>query len=140
MSRPLPVALACLLAASVPFAAGDGKQDAEPAWKTLIPPTEFAPVVAEAVRAVEKDLAVADKDPQARVRARGTALMVAAYAQGSIKGDGADARQRAALRDAALKLAGTINEKRLADAADQFVHGLMVEVVPVEKGDDGARI
>jgi len=121
MSSPMRGAVICILAASLALAARS--DEAEPALPGILPGAAFERVVGEAAKAIEQDLTIAEKDPQARRRAHGTAFLVAAYAQASIrqgnmKGDGEEGRVRAALRDAALKLAEAIGENKYAEAVD----------------------
>jgi hypothetical protein len=84
--------------------------------KHILPDADYPKMVKYAVKGLQD--ALKGTPDEARVnKARTAAVMIAAYAQQNL--DGADGQQRATVRDAALKLVDTIQNKKYAEAIKQ---------------------
>ena len=80
----------------------------------ILPDDDYPKMVKYAVKSIQDALKGSPDDVKA-TKARTAAIMLAAYAQQNL--GGADGQQRATARDAALKIADTIDKKKYADAS-----------------------
>ncbi len=106
-----------LVAFAAPFltlAAGEAGM-----WKPVLPPAEFKPLVEQAAKAIQEELAAPAPTTTAAKKARGLALLIAGYAQGETVRGGADAGRAAAVRDAAVAMADTLKQKQYDKAKKQ---------------------
>lgn len=110
------LALILLLGA---HAGANGKADDAAIWKPVLPEADFKPLVEQAVKGIQEELSAGSPSAKAANKARGLAVLIAVYAQSSMNRPGANAGSLAAVRDAAVKLADTIQQKKFADAAKQ---------------------
>jgi hypothetical protein len=143
MNRACWAGLAALILGFLTFAERTGAADADGAG---IPASaaEYKKLVAQGADVVKKG--VEAKDKKGLTKARGAALMIAAYSQYSDKGG--PAGDRATVRDAAIKLAEAIKANKLDDArkqadgiadlkADPKAKPDPVEIMKLAKGQPG---
>src|SRR5262249_22306270 len=105
-----------LLAAGILMVSLAGSGSAADPKGQLLPDDDYPKMVKYAVKSIQDALKGTPDDVKA-TKARTAAIMLAAYAQQNL--GGADGQQRATVRDAALKLADTIEKKKYADASKQ---------------------
>jgi hypothetical protein len=101
------------LALAVCLFSGAVYQGAEGGKATYLPDSEYPKMVKRNVKGIQDALKTSE-DAMIE-KARTAAVMIAAFAQQNL--DGADAQQRATVRDAALKVADLIKAKKYADAS-----------------------
>jgi hypothetical protein len=94
-----------------------------------IPDADYAKLVESETKMLDE--ALKDKDKKAPTRARIIAIVLAAAAQDNLAGK--DAQQRATVRDAALKIADLIKDKKMDEAAK------IVADLPTMKPDAKAK-
>ncbi|MBL8799678.1 MAG: hypothetical protein JNM56_37695 [Planctomycetia bacterium] len=99
----------------------------------VLPDADYPKMLQYGVKSVKDALKGASPKEEFVAKARTTAIMIAAYAQQNL--EGADAQQRATVRDAALKLAKTIDGKKYAEAIKEADALLTVKEDPKAKKD-----
>jgi hypothetical protein len=138
--RCLTIALVVLIV-SICLLSGPGSAVGadDKALATALPEAQYKALVQRALDSAQKGLqgiqdpATKEKQKKSLLKqARGAAVMIAAYAQQSQTS--ANAAERAALRDAALRLAATLKEGKYADAQKQL-EGLKSPPKPDPKAD-----
>ena len=110
----VPLALAACLLAGTGGTAGDAR-----VWKPLLPEADLRALVEQAAKGIQEELAAAAPTTTAAKKARGLAVMIAVYAQSDMTRPGAAAVHLAGVRDAAIRLADTIRQKKFAEAVKQ---------------------
>jgi hypothetical protein len=83
----------------------------------ILPDSEYPKMVKYSVKGLQDALKGGNPKEELVVKARTAAILIAACAQQNL--DAADGQQRATVRDAALKLADTIQKKNFAEALKQ---------------------
>ncbi len=96
----------------------------------VLPDADYPKMLKYAVKGIQDSLKGTPKD-ELIIKARTAALMAAAYAQQNL--EGADGQQRATVRDAALKIAEAIDNKKFAEASKQAGELTTVKADPAAK-------
>lgn len=98
-----------------------------------LPDSDYPKMLQYGVKSIKDALKGAAPKEEFVTKARTTAIMIAAYAQQNLAG--ADGQQRATVRDAALKVAKTIEGKKYADAVKEAEALLTMKEDPKAKKD-----